>query len=134
MSHKANHSLRGTCSSEMFAQQVPEKLVQERTEHHSLEALRICESSIEEQHRAVYVHPIVRKLFILPSHILSAYVHGIPSTPSTEWKSAGFLMPGNVTFDNLNGCTIDITCAIPHPQQNVRFSEEIDELFGHFSA
>ena len=51
--HKTNHSLRATSASEMFAHQVPEKLIQERTGHHSLEALRTYERSNEEQHRAV---------------------------------------------------------------------------------
>ena len=49
--HKTNHSLRATAASEMFARQVPEKLIQERTGHRSLEALRTYERSNEEQLR-----------------------------------------------------------------------------------
>ena len=40
--HKTNYSLRSTAASEMFSQQVPEKIhvIQERTGHCSLEALK----------------------------------------------------------------------------------------------
>ncbi len=46
--HRTKHSLRATAASEMFAQQVPEKPIQERTGHRSLEALRTYERSNEE--------------------------------------------------------------------------------------
>ena len=38
--HKTNHSLRATAATEKFRQGAPEKLIQERTGHPSLEALR----------------------------------------------------------------------------------------------
>ena len=38
---KTNHSLRATAASELFCANVPEKLIQERTGHKSLQALRI---------------------------------------------------------------------------------------------
>ncbi len=37
---KTNHSLRATGASELFQAGVPEKIIKERTGHHSLEALR----------------------------------------------------------------------------------------------
>ena len=50
--HKTNHSLRATGASELFKRGAPEKLIQERTGHRSLEALRTYERSSEEQHKA----------------------------------------------------------------------------------
>ena len=51
--NKTNHSLRATGATELFKRGVPEKIVQERTGHRSLEALRTYERSSIEQHRAV---------------------------------------------------------------------------------
>ena len=40
---KTNHSLRATGTTEMFQAQVPEKIIQERTGHRSVAALRTYE-------------------------------------------------------------------------------------------
>ena len=48
--NKTNHSLRATG---MFRRSVPEKLIQERTGHHCLEALCSYERLDEVQHNAV---------------------------------------------------------------------------------
>ena len=53
MERKSNHSLRATGATEMFAANVPEKLVQSRTGHRSLDALRLYERPSHEQHQAV---------------------------------------------------------------------------------
>ena len=52
---KSNHSFRATGATEMFAANVPEKLIQSRTGHRSLDALRLYErpSHEHEQHQAV---------------------------------------------------------------------------------
>ena len=50
---KTNHSLRATGASEMFQAGVPEKIVQERTGHRSIEALRMYEWPTTSQHMAV---------------------------------------------------------------------------------
>ena len=50
--HKTNHSLRATAATEMFRHGAPEKLIQERTGHRSIEALRTYERLDEMQHRA----------------------------------------------------------------------------------
>ena len=49
--NKTNHSLRATAATEMFRHSVPEKLIQERTGHRSLEALRSYERLDEVQHK-----------------------------------------------------------------------------------
>ncbi len=50
--HETNHSLRATGATELYKRAAPEKLIQERTGHRSLDALRTYERSSEEQHRA----------------------------------------------------------------------------------
>jgi len=52
---KTNHSLRATGTTRMWEGNVPEKLIQQRTEHHSLEALRTYERTSVTQQRAVGV-------------------------------------------------------------------------------
>ena len=47
-----NHSLRATSATHMYRSGVPEKVIQERTGHRSLEALQIYERS-DSQHQAV---------------------------------------------------------------------------------
>ena len=51
--HKTNHSLRATGVTEMYQGNAREKLIQERTGHQSLKALRVYERSTTEQHKAV---------------------------------------------------------------------------------
>ena len=142
--HKTNHSLRATAASEMFAQQVPEKLIQERTGHRSLEALRTYERSNEEQHRAVSSVLCETKRSNYSQQLIqhstksrSLSIHGMPSTSATESQSSSFAMPGNVMFNNLHGCTINITQAPPPAQSpltpNIELTEnELDELFSQF--
>ena len=47
-----NHSLRATAATTLFKADVPEKVIQERTSHRSLDALRKYEHSTERQHGA----------------------------------------------------------------------------------
>ena len=48
---KTNHSLRATGVTEMYLAGVPEKVIQERTGHRSLEGLRAYERNTLEQHQ-----------------------------------------------------------------------------------
>ena len=50
---KTNHSLRATGATEMYVAGVPEKIIQERTGHRSLDGLRSYERSTLEQHQTV---------------------------------------------------------------------------------
>ncbi len=50
---KANHSLHSTGASELFQAGVPEKIIKERTGHHSLEALQTYERTTTEQQQAI---------------------------------------------------------------------------------
>ena len=51
--HKTNHSLRATGATELYTAGVPEKIIQERTGHRSLECLRMYEQTSDSQHTAV---------------------------------------------------------------------------------
>ena len=51
--NKTNHSLRATGATELYLAGVPEKIIQERTGHRSLDALRRYENTNENQHLAV---------------------------------------------------------------------------------
>ena len=53
VSGKTNHSLRATGASELFQAGVPEKIVQERTGHRSVKALRLYERTTTNQHMVV---------------------------------------------------------------------------------
>ena len=46
-----NHSLRATSASRLFPDDVPEKVIQERTGHRSLAGLRAYERTTEDQER-----------------------------------------------------------------------------------
>lgn len=50
---KTNHSLRATGASALFEANVPEKLIQERTGHRSVKALRLYERTTDKQHEEV---------------------------------------------------------------------------------
>ena len=133
---KTNHSLRATAATEMFQLGAPEKVIQERTGHRSIEALRSYERSSESQHRAisslltssgssdsqlVYRQHTNTKSLNMP----------IPSAPSIYSQP----MP-SITLQNLHGCTINFNCTpsstAPVPTQPAlpTYTEtEIDELF-----
>ena len=51
--NKTNHSLRATGSSELFHANVPEKMIQERTMHRSVVALRTYERTAHSQHQPI---------------------------------------------------------------------------------
>ena len=90
----------------MYESGVPEKLIQERTGHRSLEALRSYERSSASQHQAV-------------SQILSApkkqmYQHSTETRSLLQMQSNtehclsySLPLPG-LSFQNLHGCTINI--------------------------
>ena len=103
----SNHSLRATSATQMFEMGVPEKIIQERTGHRSLEALRTYERSNERQHKKI-------------SHILTS--SSTNNTTDNTMESVHFtqyrqpeikLNPQNssVSFNSLQDCTINIYSA-----------------------
>ena len=131
--HKMNHSLRATGATELYKKGAPEKLIQERSGHHSLKSLRTYERTSEEQHSSLLSAPANQSgAHASYSHYFSSSktktidVHPVPST------SQGF-MP--VSFQNVQGCTINIMSApqppLPPPQaQLLDFTEtELQSFF-----
>ena len=51
--HHTNHGLRATGATELYTAGVPEKIIQERTGHRSIESLRTCEHMSAKQQLAV---------------------------------------------------------------------------------
>ena len=111
-----NHSLRATSATHMYRSGVPEKVIQERTGHRSLEALRTYERSDSQQHQAV-------------SNILSSsgnnYTeqrHRVACRHSST-TSMSFPMPQSnhfdrgkhtpISFGNMYGCTINFNGSAP---------------------
>ena len=117
---KSNYSLRATGATQMYSSGVPEKLIQERTGHQSLEALRLYERTNIQQHKAV-------------SSVQSSHSHTYSKEPATITTPA---TPG-VSFQNLYGCTINIlngsTCPSNNPPASTAeidlTESEIDQLF-----
>ena len=50
--HKTNHSLRAYVATELFNAGIPEKVIQDRTGHRSLDGLRKYETISEQQKEA----------------------------------------------------------------------------------
>ena len=102
--HKTNHSLRATGATELYEAEVPEKIIQERTGHRSLECLRMYERTSDKQQRAVSN--------ILSSHSQSSYHaemarldHNHPqNAASSSTSSVSGIVP-NMKFDN---CQVNI--------------------------
>ena len=122
----------------MYESGAPEKLIQERTGHRSLEALRSYERTSAQQHQAVST------LLSAPScSSYAQHLHMAKSTKSTilginpsASQASPTPSPG-ISFQNLHGCTINITTTNLPPQPAAAASlpdidlteTEIDELF-----
>ena len=127
--------LSATAATEMFRQGGPEKLIQERTGHRSLEALRSYERLDEVQHKAVSsllsTAPGKSRSVTYSEHLLSTKTHSF-GAPSTSYAPP---VPA-ITLQNLHGCTINFNCAAipttipPQLGQDTTFTDtELDELF-----
>ena len=129
--HKTNNSLCATAATEMFRRGAPEKLIQERTGHRSVEALRSYERLDEVQHKVVSSllsnAPGKSRSMTYSQHLMSK-THSF-NTSSTS-------MP----LQDLHGCTINFNCALlpatPPPQstlQDTTYTEtELNKLFDLF--
>ena len=135
--NKTNHSLRATAATEMFRHGVPEKFIQERIGHRSLEALRSYERLDEVQHKAVSTllsnAPEKSHSMTCSQRLLSTKTNSF-SMPSTSYGPP----LQAVTLQDLHGCTINFNCAPPPalatPQlslQDTTYAET--ELSEHFN-
>ena len=107
VSGKTNHSLRATGTSMMLQAGVPEKIVQERTGHRSLEALRMYECTTTTQHMEV-------------SRVLSAqkdqkYATCNSSLPAKQSDTAGGVCFSTI-FGTTTNCVINVNLAGQPPK------------------
>ena len=100
--NKTNHSLRAAGATQLFSAGVPEKVIQQRTGHKSLDALRRYENTSEHQYRSVSA--------ILSHSQRSWQPHTTPWTaPARPTLTAGPVPgPSSFQFQNLQGCVINI--------------------------
>lgn len=136
-----NHSMRATSVTQMYSTGVPEKVIQERTGHRSLEALRVYERTNTQQHQ------MVSNILSAPSENTQIQQtqtkHSIMQTHSSH-SVMSIEPPSNqqsvhISLENLHGCTININNnTIPQSAQNPSVppfnlsQAEIDELFADF--
>ena len=136
--HKSNHSLRATGATELYKRGAPEKLIQERTGHRSLEGLRTYERSSEEQHKAVSTILSAPSQSNYSQCFSSTKRHmsiGVQPVPLTSEGCVGSSMP--ISFQNLQGCTINIVSSPQPPPQvpQINLTEtELDELFSQYNT
>ena len=131
--NKTNHSLRATGASQLFQAHVPEKIIQERTGHRSLEALRLYERTTTEQHQAVSQ--------VLGSDVDVSYQSVVQKESNNMFLPQHTLPPSANTASpifNMSGCTVNICFNPAPPPPPPPFSditkEELDELLQGFPA
>ena len=102
--HKTNHSLRTTGASELFEAGVPEKIIKERTGHHSLEALYIYEHTTFKQHQAVSSILASKKemtfqeAMLAPSSLSSVSAAPTSSTPTNIFNNRSIQIIQHLNF------------------------------------
>ena len=131
---KTNHFLRATGVTEMFTANVPKKLIQSRTGHRTVEALRQYERPSYDQHQAVSnvltsVEPkrsFGKELTNLRSS--ASHCTGVISRSTAENRAkrsttvrspflTGFQMPA--LFGNMNNCSVNINVNMNQSAMNV---------------
>ena len=113
--HKTNHSLRATGATEMFKAGVPEKIIQQRTGHMSLKALRVYERTTIEQQKAVC--NVLQSKESTPSYSAALECQ---SATVTQSKSDASSSASNI----YNNCTFNITVARPDKQPTTTFPND----------
>ena len=108
--HKTNHSLRATGASELFAAGVPEKIIQQRTGHRSVEALRVYERTTEKQHQAISN--------VLGAATSTSYSMSLNQQAGTSGYSFGAKQSCSNMFQN---CTVHVyqTPSVQAPQSSM---------------
>ena len=127
-----NHSLRATAATQLYEMGVPEKVIQERTGHRSLDSLRVYERTSTHQQQAASnilsssnVHTYAEQVQIAKHHSQTSTLSISPSPSSTVQS-----LP--IYFGNLYGCTININ-ASTNPQPSMNFTQaEVDEIYEDF--
>ena len=128
--HKTNHSLRATGASELCAARVPERIIQERTGHRPLKALRTYERT-STKHQAVseilrsrtllqYAEAVHKEVTLSantersePSQnyfnncVVHVYQSGPPVAPTTQYSSNTSPYIAHDAVEQLSGINLD---------------------------
>ena len=134
---RTNHSLRTTAATALFKANVPEKVIQERTGHRSVDALRQYKHSTERQHSAASTILAVSREVDYQKALLHPFASENPTTGSSVARMAS--LPVTLNVQSMSGCTINVTYGAPpnttqdDPVAIPEFSEkEIEELLSDF--
>lgn len=128
----SNHSLRATSVTQMYESGVPEKVIQERTGHRWLEALRMYKRTNTQQHETVSKVLTAPHSLTYNEQVQISRQHASVSTMSLNQPSS--TQSVSISLNNLQGCTINIHNT-PGRVQNPSFElthAEVDELFSDF--
>ena len=100
--HHTNHSLRATGATALYTAGVPEKIIQERTGHRSIECLRMYEHTNEKQQLAV------SKVLSSTTEVnFQSEIERLEAQCSNTVPSNAVATPGNpMTFNN---CQVNIS-------------------------
>ena len=111
--HKTNHSLRATAATQMFRQGAPEKVIQERTGHCSVEVLCSYGRLDEVQHKAASSllsnAPGNSRSMTCDQHLMSIKNHSIDMSCTSY--AAPPIPSINLQDLYVHGCTIDFNYA-----------------------
>ena len=99
---RTNHSLRATAATALFQADVPEKVIQERTGHRSLDALRKYERSTERQHGAASK---IRNEVDYQKALCSVASEKASMGSSTARTAS---LPITFNIQSMSGCTINL--------------------------
>ena len=107
--HKTNHSLRATGATHQYNAGVPEKTIQQRTGHRSLDSLCVYECTSVQQHRAVM--NIFCQLYTRPEVCFEEEVRRMNTSIS---HSLATLLKNSIQpIMNFSGCTVNINLSSP---------------------
>lgn len=109
--HKTNHSLRVSGASTLFDAGVPEKIIQGRTGHRSLDALRLYERVTDNQNQQVSKIWSGQANSYASNSAENATSSSVPCTSTSV--SANVLPTGPSPSAQYNHCTINISNANP---------------------
>ena len=115
ISGKTNHSLRATGATRMYNHGIPEKTIQVRTGHKSIDGLRVYERPGLEQHQEAcealadvtnkQVLPKSSGLDVSYQNIVAPTVHR-PTFPPVQLANSGApVLPPSFTF---SGCSVNV--------------------------
>ena len=100
---KTNHSLRATGASQMFNANVPEKHIQTRTGHHTVEALRLYERPSHKEQQAVSN--------VLTSSSKRSFGKELSNVVHPQLSSVSFILSYLVSF--ILSCQVSLVLSFP---------------------